>query len=153
GRRVKLCGTDGSAARQGRPGRNSMTTKTGEEKHPTQGAPENAGDADTSSRGVRYDSYLQLDTLLSAQKPVTDPEHHDEMLFIIQHQVAELWFKLVLHEIEAAIDCLKQDELARSIKTLSRVTVVQQQLTAQWDVLATLTPKAYAEFRETLGTA
>jgi tryptophan 2,3-dioxygenase len=130
-----------------------MTIKTGEEKSTTPDTAEKLADADSSSRGVRYDTYLQLDKLLSAQRTLTEPEHHDEMLFIIQHQVAELWFKLVLHEIDSAIECLKQDELARSIKTLARVTIVQQQLTSQWAVLATLTPKAYAEFRDRLGTA
>ena len=127
-----------------------MTTKTGEDKHLAESETEPAVAPD-SKYAVRYDTYLQLDKLLSAQRPLS--EHHDEMLFIIQHQVAELWFKLVLHEVEAAIDCLKQDELARSIKTLARVTTVQQQLTAQWEVLATLTPSAYASFRDTLGTA
>ena len=127
-----------------------MTTNRGEDKHLSASGAEPAVEPDSKS-AVRYDTYLQLEKLLGAQRPLS--EHHDEMLFIIQHQVAELWFKLVLHEVEAAIDCLKQDELARSIKTLSRVTTVQQQLTAQWEVLATLTPSAYASFRDMLGTA
>jgi tryptophan 2,3-dioxygenase len=80
------------------------------------------------------------------------PEH-DEMLFIIQHQVAELWFKLILHELDAAIACLQNDELARSIKVLNRVKQVQHQLINQWSVLATLTPNEYAAFRDALGTA
>jgi tryptophan 2,3-dioxygenase len=107
----------------------------------------------TSGGDVRYEVYLQLDKLLDAQRPLSDPEHHDEMLFIIQHQVAELWLKLFLHELDAAIECLKDDQVARSIKILSRINEVQQQLTAQWAVLATLTPQSYAGFRELFGTA
>ena len=102
---------------------------------------------------VRYDSYLQLDQLLDAQKPLSEPEHHDEMLFIIQHQVAELWLKLFLHELDSVIESLRQDEAAHSIKALARINEVQQQLTAQWSVLATLTPKAYSDFRKLFGTA
>jgi tryptophan 2,3-dioxygenase len=102
---------------------------------------------------VRYDTYLQLDKLLDAQRPLTDPEHPDEMLFIIQHQVAELWLKLFLHELDAVMDCLRADQVARSIKILARINEVQQQLVSQWSVLATLTPHAYADFRELFGTA
>ncbi|RPI63832.1 MAG: tryptophan 2,3-dioxygenase, partial [Lysobacterales bacterium] len=87
---------------------------------------------------VRYDTYLQLDKLLSAQQPISHAPEHDEMLFIIQHQVAELWFKLILHELDAAIECLKHDELPRTIKILNRVKQVQHQLINQWSVLATL---------------
>jgi tryptophan 2,3-dioxygenase len=75
------------------------------------------------------------------------------MLFIIQHQVAELWLKLFLHELDAVIECLRQDQVARSIKILARINEVQQQLTSQWSVLATLTPHAYAGFRGLLGTS
>ena len=102
---------------------------------------------------LTYDSYLQLDSLLNIQTRRAAPENHDEMLFIIQHQVAELWFKLILHEIEAAIVCLQQDELARSIKILKRIKQVQHQLINQWSVLATLTPSEYVEFRNVFGTA
>ncbi|MGE4658670.1 MAG: tryptophan 2,3-dioxygenase family protein [Gammaproteobacteria bacterium] len=103
------------------------------------------------SNQVAYDSYLRLDQLLDIQKPLS--EHHDEMMFIIQHQVAELWFKLVLHEIDAAMECIRREELARTIKMLGRVTQVQAQLSAQWSVLATLAPSDYEEFRNVLGTA
>ena len=102
---------------------------------------------------IHYENYLQLDKLLSAQEPVGDPSRHDEMLFIIQHQVAELWFKLALHELDAAIDCLQKDEIARSIKVVKRLKQVQYQLISQWSVLATLTPSEYAGFRNVLGTA
>lgn len=102
---------------------------------------------------LSYDGYLQLETLLSAQTPLAAPANHDEMLFIIQHQVSELWFKLVLHELDAVINCLKQDELARSIKILKRIKQVQHQLINQWSVLATLTPSEYVEFRHIFGSA
>ncbi len=124
-----------------------MTTKPGQDKNPVAGAPQ-----DEADRGVRYETYLQLDKLLSAQEPRSGTEH-DEMLFIIQHQVAELWFKLILHELDAAIVYLQRDQLARSIKVLNRVKQVQHQLISQWSVLATLTPTEYSAFRETLGSA
>jgi tryptophan 2,3-dioxygenase len=75
------------------------------------------------------------------------------MLFIIQHHVAELWLKLMLHELDAAIECIKTDQVGRTIKTFARMKQIQHQLTAQWSVLATLTPSAYAKFRDVLGTA
>jgi tryptophan 2,3-dioxygenase len=115
--------------------------------------PPEADDIDASAGQVRYDTYLQLDKILSAQQPVSGTPEHDEMLFIIQHQVAELWFKLVLHELDAAIVCLQNDQLARSIKILNRVKQVQHQLINQWSVLATLTPTEYSAFRGVLGTA
>jgi tryptophan 2,3-dioxygenase len=102
---------------------------------------------------VRYESYLELDKLLSAQRPLSKTPEHDEMLFIIQHQVAELWFKLLLHELDAAIACLAHDQPARVIKILNRVKQVQHQLTSQWSVLATLTPSEYMAFRDALGSA
>ncbi len=105
------------------------------------------------SQGETYDSYLQLERLLGAQQPLTDPPHHDEMMFIIQHQVAELWFKLVLHELDAAMQDLRDGELAHSIKILGRIKAVQTQLTNQWEVLSTLTPSEYAQFRRVLGRA
>ena len=111
-----------------------------------------AADADGVDE-LTYDAYLQLETLLNSQSPIAVPAHHDEMLFIIQHQVSELWFKLILHELDAAIVCLQQDELARSIKILKRIKQVQHQLINQWSVLATLTPSEYVEFRHVFGTA
>jgi len=102
---------------------------------------------------VRYETYLQLDRLLSSQQPISNAPEHDEMLFIIQHQVAELWFKLVIHEIDAAIECLQHDQLPQTVKVLNRIKQVQHQLINQWSVLATLTPSEYSAFRDTLGTA
>ncbi len=100
-----------------------------------------------------YAGYLQLDRLLSAQRPLSDPPHHDEVLFIIQHQVAELWFKLTIHELQAAMASIRGDDLPRAAKILARVKQVQHQLYSQWDVLDTLTPSEYAEFRRVFGQA
>lgn len=100
---------------------------------------------------MTYGSYLALDTLLDAQRPVSDPVHHDEMLFIIQHQTSELWLKLVLHEIRSAAALLAQDEMRVSLKRIARVKHIQRSMVEQWSVLATLTPTEYAEFRGFLG--
>ena len=109
----------------------------------------------TTDLGERlsYGGYLQLDTLLSAQRPLSNPVHHDELLFIVQHQVAELWMKLVIHELRAAVTHLQADELAPTQKILARVKQVQRQLFEQWAVLETLTPNEYLEFRHVLGPA
>lgn len=100
---------------------------------------------------ISYGGYLQLDQLLAAQSPLTDPPHHDEMLFIVQHQVAELWMKLVLHELRAALRYLQADEPGPVQKVLARVKQVQRQLFEQWSVLETLTPNEYLAFRPALG--
>jgi len=102
---------------------------------------------------MTYGGYLQLDRLLSAQLPLSQPPHHDEMLFIIQHQTTELWFKLLLHELRAAIRFVQADDLEPSFKILARVKHIQGQLVNQWSVLATLTPSEYGEFRHVLGPA
>jgi tryptophan 2,3-dioxygenase len=102
---------------------------------------------------MSYGSYLQLDRLLSAQVPVSDPVHHDEMLFIIQHQTSELWLKLMRHELVSAKELIAGDELQVALKRIARVKHIQKQLTEQWSVLATLTPSEYAEFRGYLGNA
>lgn len=98
-----------------------------------------------------YGGYLALDVLLSAQRPRSP--HHDEMLFIIQHQTAELWMKLMIHELAAAIAHVRRDELAPCFKILARVKQIQRQLFEQWAVLETLTPSEYLEFRDVLGPA
>ena len=100
-----------------------------------------------------YGGYLQLPLLLSAQKPLSDPPHHDELLFIVQHQVAELWLKLMIHELRAAIGHLARDDVDTTLKVLARVKQVQRQLFEQWAVLETLTPSEYLEFRHLLGPA
>jgi len=100
-----------------------------------------------------YQGYLALDRLLDAQFPLSDPPHHDEMLFIIQHQTAELWFKLIIHELKAAIRHLEADDPPPCLKILARVKMIQQQLFDQWAVLETLTPSEYVQFRGVLGTS
>jgi len=102
---------------------------------------------------LSYGRYLHLDEILSAQHPVSTPEHHDELLFILQHQTSELWLKLVLHELNAVRRQLAADELRPALKGLARVKHIQRTLTEQWSVLATLTPSEYAEFRSFLGTS
>ena len=102
---------------------------------------------------LSYSGYLQLDTLLSAQQPLTKPEHHDELLFIIQHQTSELWMKLVIHELTAAIAHLRANNLDPCHKIFARVKHIQKQLTEQWSVLETLTPSDYVGFRDVLGPA
>ena len=105
------------------------------------------------NRDNDYTAYLGLDMLLDAQHPLSKPPHHDEMLFIIQHQVTELWIKLVIHEIEGAISKLRDDDLPPAVKNLARVKHVQTQLFNQWMVLDTLTPSEYAQFRHVFGKA
>jgi tryptophan 2,3-dioxygenase len=102
---------------------------------------------------MSYGSYLQLDRLLSSQVPVSTPEHHDELLFIIQHQTSELWLKLMRHELLSARELIANDELQIALKRIARVKHIQRQLTEQWSVLATLTPTEYAQFRGYLGHA
>jgi tryptophan 2,3-dioxygenase len=102
---------------------------------------------------LSYAGYLQLDRLLSAQELRSDPPHHDELLFLIQHQTTELWLKLVLHELRDAVAALAADDLRPALKRLARVKHIQRTLTEQWSVLATLTPSEYAEFRGVLATA
>ncbi len=100
-----------------------------------------------------YRGYLGLDRILSAQHPLSRPEHHDELLFIIQHQTSELWFKLIIHELKAAMRHLAADDPGPCMKILARVKQVQQQLFSQWAVLETLTPSEYVQFRDCLGDA
>jgi tryptophan 2,3-dioxygenase len=96
-----------------------------------------------------YGEYLQLAQLLTAQRPNT--AEHDEMLFILVHQVSELWMRLMLHELTAVMECVRRDNLDPSFKMLSRIGRVQQQLLQVWDVLATMTPFDYSAFRNGLG--
>jgi tryptophan 2,3-dioxygenase len=102
---------------------------------------------------LTYDGYLRLDLILNAQAPLSDPPHHDEMLFLIQHQTSELWFKLIIHELNAAMGFLAADDAGPALKNLARVKHVQKQLFEQWSVLSTLTPTEYVQFRKVLGQA
>jgi tryptophan 2,3-dioxygenase len=100
---------------------------------------------------MSYGDYLGLDTLLSAQHPLSD--HHDEMLFIVQHQTSELWMRLMLHELDAARRQIQQDDLPPAFKMMARVSRIMEQLVRAWDVLSTLTPSEYSQFRGVLGHA
>lgn len=101
------------------------------------------------SDDMSYGDYLQLDQLLAAQHPRSPA--HDEMLFIVQHQTSELWMKLMLHELAAAIGRIASDELAPAFKMLARVSRIMEQLVHAWDVLATMTPPEYSAIRPSLG--
>jgi tryptophan 2,3-dioxygenase len=112
------------------------------------------GDLLTELTGkLDYKTYLRLEQLLSAQRPLSSPPHHDELLFIVQHQTTELWFKLVLHELKGAIEQLQRMDARACCKILARVSHIQNQLMNQWSVLATLTPSEYVQFRHVLGPA
>jgi tryptophan 2,3-dioxygenase len=119
--------------------------------------PDTSTQVDLSDEGVHWDlgsslsysEYLRLDRLLDAQKPLSG--EHDEMLFIIVHQVSELWIRLMLHELHSVIECVRRDQLAPSFKMLERVGRVQGQLLAVWDVLSSMTPSDYSSFRNILG--
>jgi tryptophan 2,3-dioxygenase len=100
---------------------------------------------------MSYGDYLQLDVLLASQKPLSPA--HDEMLFIVQHQTSELWMKLMLHELHAAIRAIAADELPAAFKMLARVSRIMEQLVHAWDVLATMTPPEYSALRPYLQTS
>ena len=101
------------------------------------------------ARQETYAGYLHLDRLLDSQRPRSG--QHDEMLFIIQHQTSELWMKLMLHELDRALACVKSDDLAASFKIFARVAHIQRMLFEQWAVLETMTPSEYLTFRDALG--
>jgi tryptophan 2,3-dioxygenase len=98
---------------------------------------------------MSYSDYLNLGEVLGAQKPLSSA--HDEMLFIIQHQTSELWMKLAIHEIEAALVQIRADDLQPAFKMLTRVARIFEQLNSAWDVLRTMTPSEYTHFRDRLG--
>src|SRR6202043_2355240 len=99
--------------------------------------------------GMSYSDYLALDKILNAQQPLSTA--HDEILFIIQHQTSELWMKLAIHELSATCRLIAADNLQPAFKTLSRVSRILEQLNSAWDVLRTMTPSEYTEFRGLLG--
>ena len=101
--------------------------------------------------GMTYADYLHLDSLLSAQEPLSGL--HDEMLFIVIHQTKELWLKQMLHELGLAIELVRADHFAPAYKAMSRISRIQAVMTLSWDVLATLTPVDYSRFRDVLGTS
>ena len=101
--------------------------------------------------GLTYADYLQLDQLLSAQRPLSDL--HDEMLFIVIHQTKELWMKELLHELRLAVELVQADRFAEAYKSMARISRIQAVMTLSWDVLSTLTPVDYLKFRDVLGTS
>ena len=103
------------------------------------------------SRDMSYADYLHLDAVLTAQHPLSPA--HDEMLFIVQHQTSELWMKLMLHELSAAVACIARDELGTAFKMLARVSKIMEQLVHAWDVLATMTPPEYSAIRPYLSNS
>ena len=117
--------------------------------------PENIGPAEPTrldaSHSMSYGDYLQLDALLATQKPLSPA--HDELLFIVQHQTSELWMKLMLHELRAAIRSVANDQLQPAFKMLARVSKIMEQLVHAWDVLATMTPPEYSAIRPYLGAS
>jgi tryptophan 2,3-dioxygenase len=103
------------------------------------------------ARDMSYGDYLHLDQVLNAQHPLS-PDHN-EMLFIVQHQTSELWMKLMLHELRAAIGCVARDQMAPAFKMLARVSKIMEQLVHAWDVLATMTPPEYSAIRPYLANS
>jgi len=103
------------------------------------------------SQDMSYGDYLHLDEVLGAQHPLS-PDHN-EMLFIVQHQTSELWMKLLLHELGAAVQCVARDELGSAFKMLARVSKIMEQLVHAWDVLATMTPPEYSAIRPYLSNS
>ena len=103
------------------------------------------------SADMSYGDYLQLDAILGAQRPLSPG--HDEMLFIVQHQTSELWMKLMLHELQAAIDAVAGDRLQPAFKMLARVSKIMEQLVHAWDVLTTMTPPEYSAIRPYLASS
>ena len=103
------------------------------------------------SKDMSYSDYLHLDALLTAQAPLS-PDHN-EMLFIVQHQTSELWMKLMLHELSAAVQAVASDDLGSAFKMLARVSKIMEQLVHAWDVLATMTPPEYSAIRPYLSNS
>ena len=112
---------------------------------PAAGLHRHAGAQLDFSADMSYGDYLHLDAVLSAQHPLSPA--HDEMLFIVQHQTSELWMKLMLHELRAAVAAIAADRLHTAFKMLARVSRIMEQLVHAWDVLATMTPPEYSAIR------
>src|SRR5436190_2144493 len=108
---------------------------------------------DRPDPAVTYERYLQVDALLSLQQPRSDPAEHDELLFIVIHQVYELWFKELLHELDRVVTLLRRDEPHRSQHTLKRILTILKVLVAQLDILEMMTPLEFLSFRARLEAA
>jgi len=127
-----------------------MTTEPSSPQRPADIVVEERAQLDFS-KSMSYGDYLQLDAILGAQRPRSPA--HDEMLFIVQHQTSELWMKLMLHELRAAIARVAADDLGPAFKMLARVSKIMEQLVHAWDVLATMTPPEYSAMRPYLGSS
>src|SRR5262245_23755164 len=114
-------------------------------------SPDDTGAHPHASREMTYGDYLHLDAVLSAQHPLS-PDHN-EMLFIVQHQTSELWMKLMLHELRAAVAAIATDDLPPAFKMLARVSRIMEQLVHAWDVLSTMTPPEYSAIRPYLSSS
>jgi tryptophan 2,3-dioxygenase len=101
--------------------------------------------------GMTYGRYLALDTILTSQHPLSD--NHDELLFIIIHQTKELWLKQIIAELKLAKCLVRGSEHREAYKSLARVSRIQAVMTLSWEVLATMTPSDYTQFRGVLGTS
>src|SRR5687767_3606510 len=110
-------------------------------------------DDGSTDRAVTYGSYLRIDDLLALQQPRSDGPEHDELLFIVIHQVYELWFKELLHELDHVSQLLTADETHRAQHTLKRILTILKVLVAQLDILETMTPREFLTFRERLQAA
>jgi len=118
--------------------------------------PRNTKDARTTGKSaseVTYPSYLALDELLQLQRPLSRPEHPDELLFIIVHQASELWFKLIIHELERLIELLQAYDTLAALNAVKRVNALVHIVTGQLSALETLPPQRFAQFRGYLGTS
>ena len=133
------------------PGHGSETQPLPDGPVAVPGAPEDDGAQADFRADMSYSDYLHLDRVLTAQHPLS-PDHN-EMLFIVQHQTSELWMKLMLHELRAAIAHLAADELHPAFKMLARVSKIMEQLVHAWDVLATMTPPEYSAVRPYLANS
>ena len=102
---------------------------------------------------LTYGKYLRLEQLLDAQVPLSEGPEHDELLFIVIHQVYELWFKQILHETQRLQRTLEQGETHRALGTLKRILTILKTLVAQVDILETMTPTSFSSFRDRLDTA
>jgi tryptophan 2,3-dioxygenase len=112
-----------------------------------------AASAKAADAEVTYPSYLALDELLSLQRPRSQPEHPDELLFIIVHQASELWFKLIIHELEALIGLMEAKDTLGAVTSVRRVNALVNIVTGQLSALETLPPQRFAQFRGYLGTS
>ena len=110
-------------------------------------------DRDRGDRDLSYGAYLALDELLQLQRPLSSPEHPDELLFIVVHQASELWFKVILHELDGLIERMRTHDALGALSAVKRVNALVRIVTAQLSALETLPPQRFAQFRGYLGSS